>query len=85
MDAAAAINGRLRFLSDALLFATTVIIAVFTTLSVLPTELLRWCLVWVVLVAFALLPPRRAAAQAAVVLVVSAVSAIPVPSNAGTG
>ncbi len=81
----AAINGRLRFLSDALLFATTVIIAVLTTLSVLPTELLRWCLVWVVLVAFALLPPRRAAAQAAVVLVVSAVSAIPVPSNAGTG
>ena len=84
-SAAAAFNPRLRLFIDSVLFATTLTIAVLTTRRALPVQLMPWCLVWIVLAAFALLPPRRAAVQAAVVLIVGAGSAIAVGFDAGSG
>ncbi len=82
---AAGLSPRLRFVIDGVVIATTVTVAVLTTQRVLPAELMPWCLVWVVLAAFALLPPRRAVAQATVVLVFGALSAVAVGFDAGNG
>ena len=59
---------------DALLLAMTLAVAAVAIFEPFAQPALAWCFVWVVLLAFALLPVRRALLQAAYVLIISALS-----------
>lgn len=76
IPARAGLRSSSEFAFDALLLAVTVAVAAVAIFEPFAQPALAWCFVWVVLLAFALLPLRRALLQAACVLIISALSVV---------
>ena len=61
------------FARDAVLLVVTVVVAVVSLIDPFSLPMLASCFIWLVVLAFALLPPRRAMLQAMVVLICTAI------------